>query len=429
MEPNEVKQNLVEERARAWEELKHKLVEAEERGELTQEDREYKDRVHQDLDRIDSRLKLIAEREEAEKQADEARAQAERFVRPNLVTPTPEMDEEQRLLQFFKGEAQGNTNNGRAFDLTLRAINPNEFKFNSIEARTLQEATAGAGGATFNTSFRRQLYQHLVWHSAVRQTRATVLNTDSGEGLILPKTTAHPSAGTIVAEAAAIGTSDPTFGQATLNAYKYAQLIQVSRELLTDTQVDLLGYLASIIGRRLGDGMGADFVTGSGSSKPAGFLNSSVGAGTVAKVTGGTGQSGIPVSTEIFDIYHKVSPPYRVNAEWFMSDNALKNIRELKATTGQFLWGPGLQYGAPNTLLDRPYVTDPNMADCATSATSIAFGDFSTYFIRDVGGLRFERSDDYAFNTDLVTFRAIWRTDGRILDTTGSIGYYVGGTA
>ena len=49
----------------------------------------------------------------------------------------------------------------------------------------------------------------------------------------------------------------------------------------------------------------------------------------------------------------------------------------------------------------------------AASGYSILFGNWARhYVIRDVVGVRFERSLDYAFNTDQVTFRALLRTDG-----------------
>ena len=69
------------------------------------------------------------------------------------------------------------------------------------------------------------------------------------------------------------------------------------------------------------------------------------------------------------------------------------------------------------------------MPTVATNGTSIAFGDFRPYFIRDVLGVRFERSVDYAFANDLNTYRAILRTDGRLLDLTGAIATYKGGSA
>ena len=46
--------------------------------------------------------------------------------------------------------------------------------------------------------------------------------------------------------------------------------------------------------------------------------------------------------------------------------------------------------------------------------------------MRLVNGVRFERSDSYAFNTDLVTFRAILRGDGDLVDTTGAVKAFVG---
>ncbi len=46
-----------------------------------------------------------------------------------------------------------------------------------------------------------------------------------------------------------------------------------------------------------------------------------------------------------------------------------------------------------------------------------------------MNGIRFERSDDYAFNTDLVTYRAIIRGDGDLVDLTGAIKAFVGNAA
>jgi hypothetical protein len=45
------------------------------------------------------------------------------------------------------------------------------------------------------------------------------------------------------------------------------------------------------------------------------------------------------------------------------------------------------------------------------------------------GGVRFERSDDYAFNSDLVTYRAIIRADGLTIDQTGAIKVFAGGAS
>ncbi|MDE2469704.1 MAG: phage major capsid protein, partial [Bradyrhizobium sp.] len=294
------------------------------------------------------------------------------------------------------------------------------------ESRALEEGTYAGGDALVPQSFRSVLYQHLIMNSAVRQTRATVITTDSGEPLVMPKTTAHPAAGTVSGEGATINEQDPTFGAGTVSAYKYANLIPVSTELLQDSGVDLLGYLAMAMGRALAIGSGADFITGSGTGKPQGIVT---GAGTVAQVVGGTGQGGSPNYLELEDVYDAIIPPYQREGEWVFSQKMASNLRRLVDTLGRPLWVPSLSGDMPDTLLGKPFYLDPAIATPAINAVSMVFGDWSTYFIRDVSGLRFERSLDFGFDKDLVYYRAIIRTDGRLLDDTGSVSTYKGGTA
>ena len=80
-------------------------------------------------------------------------------------------------------------------------------------------------------------------------------------------------------------------------------------------------------------------------------------------------------------------------------------------------------------------VEDPNLAAAATGATAtassvkvVAFGAFSAFYIRDVASIRFERSDEFAFDKDLVTFRAVLRTDSELADTS-AVKILIGGSA
>ena len=58
--------------------------------------------------------------------------------------------------------------------------------------------------------------------------------------------------------------------------------------------------------------------------------------------------------------------------------------------------------GAAGILLGRPVFTDPFMPTAAAGARTILFGDWSRYWVRTVGGLRFERSDDFAVDRDVI---------------------------
>ncbi len=83
--------------------------------------------------------------------------------------------------------------------------------------------------------------------------------------------------------------------------------------------------------------------------------------------------------------------------------------------------------GSPDLLLGKPLVADPFMPATALSGVgAVAFGDFSQFFVRIVGPVRFERSDDFLFGSDLVAFRALIRGDGTLIDQTGAIKVYKG---
>jgi HK97 family phage major capsid protein len=89
-------------------------------------------------------------------------------------------------------------------------------------------------------------------------------------------------------------------------------------------------------------------------------------------------------------------------------------VRKLRDRTGQ----PVERLGECGRILGYPSYLDPFMPTMASTAESIAFGDVSRYFIRIVNRVRFERSDEFRFQNDLVAFRCILRLDGAVVDTS-----------
>jgi HK97 family phage major capsid protein len=148
-------------------------------------------------------------------------------------------------------------------------------------------------------------------------------------------------------------------------------------------------------------------------------------------VTGGTTVGGAFTADNLIDLYYSVIAPYRNSAScgWLMRDATLGAARKLKDGQGQYLWQPSIQVGVPDTLLGKPVQTDPNVAAVAVNAKSVVFGDFAQYYVRMAGGVRFERSDDFAFDSDLTTFRAIIRADGLTVDQTGALKVFAGGAS
>lgn len=403
-----MEKQLLEQRASVWEQAKALIDSAEAEGrDFSAEERDAYDKMTADLDALDGRI--ARQRDMAAREADIAASMRDIADRAPVEDRAAAGGVGDELAAFVRGEV-------RSF--TAKA-DPRW-----AQQRDLTKGSATAGGNTVPTDFVSRLYEHLIETATVAQI-STVVTTDSGESLEWPVTTAH-SSGALVAEGAAISESDPAFAKRTLGAYKYGVLIQASRELITDTGVDLEGYLARQAGRAVGNALGADLAVGNGSSKPSGVAQTST-----AGVTGGTGVTGAFTADNLIDLMHSVIAPYRNQpmAAWLMKDTTLARVRKLKDDNGQYLWQPSIQLGVPDSLLGKPVYTDPNIAAVGLSAKSVFFGDFSAYVTRLAGGVRFERSDEYAFNTDLVTFRAIVRGDGILADQTGAIKHFVGGAS
>ncbi|MGP4083161.1 phage major capsid protein [Streptomyces sp. KR55] len=403
---SEMVKRLRERRENVWEQAKAIADRAadENRALSGEEEGEWQS-LNAELDALDKRIKNVIDGEQRAKDAEDAMAKLRGEPRKQSGNG-PQAQGNDELRAFLRGEG------ARYYDVV-----PN----GPVNYRDLSKLTAGAGGNLVPTGFYERLMAHLIETSAVLQTNPTVLNTSSGESIQVPKTTAHSSAA-IVTEAAAISESDPAFGQVTLGAFKYGTLIQVSRELLTDAGVDLEGYLSMQAGRALGNAFGAHMVTGTGTGQPRGVVTDA----TVGK-TGATAGGAI-TADDLIDLQYSVIAPYRASSScfWTVKDATLGNIRKLKSTDGQYIWQPSLVAGAPDLLLGKPIVTDPNVAAVGSSAKSVVFGDMSQYFVRLAGGIRFERSDDFAFNTDLVTFRALLRADAALVDLTGAVKVFQG---
>lgn len=416
-------QGLLEKRATIVNEMRTLLDAAGDEA-LSGEQEASFQRANDEINAIDQ---LRGQLEDADKRASEQADATQRFGPTGTGTDASVIDQgeersalETELRSFLAGERRSVTIRPDAHVrdyAQARAI--------ATQSRDLSKGTATAGGHTVGTSFYSQLVDHLIEVSGVLQAGPTVLITEKGENLPIPRTTAH-SSGALVAEGAAISESDPAFNQLVLGAYKYGEMVQASYELLEDTYVDLLGYLAMQAGRAVGNALGAHLATGTGSSQPQG-----VATAASTGVTGGAGVTGAFTADNLIDLMFSVIAPYRNSPAcgWLMRDATVAAVRKLKDTQGQYLWQPSLQVGAPDMLLGKPLHTDPNIAAVALSAKSVLFGDMSRYFVRQVRDIRFERSDDFAFANDLITFRCLVRGDGGLADTTGAVKAFVGNAA
>jgi len=143
-------------------------------------------------------------------------------------------------------------------------------------------------------------------------------------------------------------------------------------------------------------------------------------ARAAAGVTGGTGVSGAFTADNLIDLVYSVDSAARrlPGAGFLMNGASIGKTRKLKDTAGYYIFSPSLSAEARDILLGYPIYENPAVVDTATSAKSVAFGNLKSYLVRTVGGLKVDTSSDFAFNTDLITLRCIYRVDGNLVQTS-----------
>lgn len=397
---------IADKRNQIWHEAKGILDAAEAEGRDMSADEEARfDKASADMDVLAKRAKAIADKEAADA---DLSASLERGLGRKVVTPEavkPETD----MRGWLRGEVGGRS-----------------FLLPEAEARTtLNVTTAAEGKDLVATDLATQLREHLVVTSGVLQAGPTVIHTAGGNPMEFPVTTSHGAAAA-VAEGITFAGTDPAFAKRAVGAWKYAQMVQVSRELLEDQVFDLTGYVARAAGRNLGLAFAPALVTGAGSSGPEGILTNA----TLGK-TGAAAVAGVFTADDLIDLQMSVTAPYRASgsAAFIMRDATIAACRKLKDGASRYIFDPATSGAGLDRLLGQPVYPDANVAAVAATAKSVIYGDISAFLVRFAGGIRFERSDDYAFNTDLVTFRAAIRVDSVLLDQTGAVKWFAGGAA
>ena len=291
----------------------------------------------------------------------------------------------------------------------IRALIKGESRSANFERRDVLKSSTGS---PVPTSFYNQVIMKARLVAPVLAT-STVLNTAGGENLQIPRLSTY-SVGTVNAEAAALGESDPAFSAfITLGAFKYGFLTQVSQELLEDSGVDMLSFLADQVGNALGFAVGSALTVGTGTLEPTGIVTASSVGGTSGTATGFTADN-------LIDLYYSLDGAARQlpGVGWMMTGQSIGRVRKLKDTAGNYVFQPGLSLDSPDMLLGKPIYENPSMAEATTGTKSVIVGHLPSYYVRSVGGIKLDRSDDFAFSSGLATFRAQFRVDGNLPQVT-----------
>ena len=401
---SEYLKKLVEDRQSAYHAAKAKMDEAAaESRDLSTEEREFVDRTFAELDEKRTMIDTLITAEKREAEIAEAMRGVADVARPVEARTAAAESDADILRQLLAGER-------RAYS----------FQF---EKRDIAKTSSNA---PVPTSFSDVVIdQARLVGPMLDPTVVTVLNTGSGEDLVLPSLASWSTAG-FEAEAATIDESDPTFGKTTLKAYKYAFIVQVSQEFLADSNIDVIGFLGQQAGNAIGYAVNDKLTLGTGTVEPNG-----IAVAAAAGVTGGTatstmGTGGFTADNLIDLVYSLDGAARRLPGFGVMANgSSIGAMRKLKTTSGDYVFAPSLVASANDTVLGYPIVENPAMASVGSGARSVLAGHLPSFYVRTVGGIDVARSDDFAFASGQVTLRFAIRVDGN-LPQTSHIKYFAG---
>lgn len=364
-----------------------------------------------DIDRIDAeidRIEKVIKTEGAVNQALDRRAGT------RDISDQRAQDEANSEMAVFMGWLRGG----------MQGLSPEQQAVAQRHLTTVQQAgvaTGAAGGFTVPQEFLAVLDTALRDYGGMRSV-ATIIRTASGADMPMPTNNDTGNSGSIIAENTAQSTLDVTFAQVILRAFMYTSgIVPVSYQLLNDTAFDMGTWLAQQLGTRLARIENNHFTLGTGvATQPQGIANATVGL-TIGH-TLATGSTTGYTYPGLVALQHSVDPAYRrmPNCVWMMSDTALRQVRLILDSQNRPIFVPGYTMdavgGQPDTIMGHRIVLNQDMPVPAANARSIAFGDFSKYFIREVQGIQVVRLNERFADALQVAFFAYQRVDGRIVD-------------
>jgi len=210
------------------------------------------------------------------------------------------------------------------------------------------------------------------------------------------------------------------FGNRSLTPHPLAKRIKISSTLLrASTLLNVESYVIRRSARKHREPQENAFINGSGAQQPLGLLTASGIASTT------TAASNVLAAEDLVNWVYQLDARYMGDARIICNQSFIRKVRLMRsdsgagAGTGQFLWQPGLQQGAPSMIMDYPYELSssyPTGLDGSDvyedNALVATIGDFSYYWIVDSLFHEVQRLDELYAESNQVGFISRTETDG-----------------
>ncbi len=202
------------------------------------------------------------------------------------------------------------------------------------------------------------------------------------------------------------------FGKRELRPHPLAKRVKISNTLLRKSTKNPEELVRERLAHKLGVTQEKAFMTGDGNQKPLGlFIKSKDGIYDRDVSEGNKGTSIMPDG--LIEAKFALKQQYWAKARWIFHRDAIKQIRKLKDGEGQYIWQPGITGGAPDRILELPYIFSEFAPNNFSSGKYVGIlGDFTYYWIADALDMQIQRLVELYAETNQTGFIGRYEGDG-----------------
>jgi HK97 family phage major capsid protein len=244
----------------------------------------------------------------------------------------------------------------------------------AAEYKALNIGTDTAGGYLAPTEYVAEIIKSVTLSSPARG--LVRVRQTANKSIQIPKRTGQFAARRTTEQGTRSETTGLTYGLEELAVPEMYALIDISNQMLEDSAFDMEAEIRMESSEQFAVKEGAEFVSGTGIGECEGILtNGSVAetvSGSAATIADSTGQA-----DGLLTLKHAIKSAYARNATWVLNRTTIGAVRKLKDTNKQYIWMPGVQNGAPNTIDGDPYAEFPDMPSEGANLYPVAYGDFN----------------------------------------------------
>lgn len=249
-----------------------------------------------------------------------------------------------------------------------------------------------------------QLYDKLTEYSAAEALGIDIVETNSGKDYPVIVTdnqggAAEVDEGTDIAE-----TPNPSFSRIVLNAHKKVALVEVTNEMITDSNIDsLVNTLSTLMARAIGRVADTSYLLGSGSGNAQGLVDN------ISTISGGLTLAKLhEVATSLDAEYYRGGRNEQLR--WGMSTVTWQAINNYGTTAADR--DTAFTNETPLTLFGYPVILSDVFRN---TGKRVVFGNFNrAYIARRVTTTAW--SSEVDLKRDVVVGRVTQRLDGRVRD-------------